>query len=66
MKSYYPDISEILLSKMERRQALAVLSWEEKVSIIKQMQKLLPKGLWKDRVTEKRGIAPDPDGQQEN
>ncbi|MCP4683576.1 MAG: hypothetical protein GY864_14695 [Desulfobacterales bacterium] len=48
IKSSYPDISKILLTKAMHRQALAALSWEEKVSIIVQMQKLLPKGKWKD------------------
>lgn len=47
-KSPYPDISKIISAKEKRRQALAALSWEEKVSIIVKMQKLLPKGKWKD------------------
>jgi hypothetical protein len=54
MKSSYPDISEILSAKAERRKTLAALSWEEKVAIIEQMQQLLPKGMWKDRVTDKK------------
>ncbi|PIP05831.1 MAG: hypothetical protein COX52_09825 [Syntrophobacterales bacterium CG23_combo_of_CG06-09_8_20_14_all_48_27] len=58
MKSSYPDISEILSTKAERRQTLAALSWEKKVAIIEQMQKLLPKGMWKDRFTDKRRIIP--------
>ena len=48
VESSFPDISKILSSKAMRRQALAALSWEEKVSIILKMQKLLPKGKWKD------------------
>lgn len=48
VKSPYPDISKILSAKKSRRQALSSLSWEEKVSIIVKMQKLLPKGKWKD------------------
>ncbi len=52
LKSSYPDISEIISAKTIRRQELAALSWEEKVAIILQMQKLLPKGKWKDRVSD--------------
>lgn len=48
VKSAYPEISKILSAKAIRRQSLAALSWEEKVSIIVKMQKLLPKGKWKD------------------
>ena len=58
MKSSYPDISEILTAKAERRETLAALSWEEKVAIIKQMQELLPKGMWKDSVTDKKRAKP--------
>jgi len=43
----YPDNSAILQTKQERRFALAALSWEEKVAIIEQMQRLLPRGQWK-------------------
>ena len=50
MQQAYPDISGILSDKARRRLALAALSWEEKVAIIEQMQKLLPKGLWKVRL----------------
>ena len=50
MQPAYPDISGILSGKARRRLALAALSWEEKVAIIEQMQKLLRKGLWKDRL----------------
>lgn len=64
MKSFYPDISEILSAKAARRQILAALPWEEKVAIIEQMQKLLPKGMWKDRVTDKKGLYPNQDAQQ--
>ena len=55
MKASYPDISEILSAKAERRQRLAALSWEEKVAIIEQMRQLLPKRMWKDRVTDNKG-----------
>ena len=48
VKSPYPEISKILSAKEIRRQALAALSWEEKVNIIVKMQKLLPKGKWKN------------------
>jgi hypothetical protein len=58
MKSSYPDISEILSRKAGRRQILAALSWEEKVAIIEQMQQLLPQGMWKDRVTDKKRARP--------
>ncbi|MDP2645414.1 MAG: hypothetical protein Q8P24_10775 [Desulfobacterales bacterium] len=64
MKSSYPDISEILSAKAERRQTLAALSWEEKVAIIEQMQQLLPKRMWKDRVTDKKGADLNQDAQQ--
>jgi hypothetical protein len=47
MTQVYPDISAILQAKQERRLALAALSWEEKVAIIEQMQRLLPRGQWK-------------------
>ena len=43
----YPDISLFLEAKKKRRKVLVSLSWEEKVSIIKQMQTLLPRGKWK-------------------
>ncbi len=39
-----------------RRQALAALSWEEKVAIIEQMRVLQPKGQWKHRTAEE-GLA---------
>ena len=48
MKQDYPDISSILAAKARRRRALAALSWEEKVAIIDQMRKSMPKGMWKD------------------
>jgi hypothetical protein len=50
MTQVYPDISAILQAKRERRFALAALSWEEKVAIIEQMQRLLPPGQWKGGV----------------
>jgi hypothetical protein len=49
----YPDISGIIAAKKKRRFELAALSWEEKVGIVRQMQKLLPKGMWKNRIIEK-------------
>ena len=48
MEKSYPDISPLLAAKRARRQALAALSWEEKVSIIERMRRLLPEGAWKD------------------
>jgi hypothetical protein len=56
MQQTYPDISRILSAKAQRRQALAALSWEEKVAIIEQMRVLLPKGQWKHRAAEE-GLA---------
>jgi hypothetical protein len=49
-KSSYPDISKILAAKTARRHRLAALSWEEKVAIVFKMQKLLPKGKWRDSI----------------
>jgi hypothetical protein len=54
MQRIYPDISDILSAKARRRSALVAMSWEEKVAIIEQMQKLLPKGLWRDRSPDER------------
>ena len=54
MKSSYPDISGILSAKADRRSALVALSWEEKIAIVEQMQRLLPKGMWKDKDTGKK------------
>lgn len=54
IKSPYPDISKILLAKESRRRVLESLSWEEKVSIILKMQKLLPKGKWKEVESHKK------------
>jgi hypothetical protein len=45
----YPDISRLLEAKRQRRLALAALSWEEKVAIVEQMRRLLPRGAWKPR-----------------
>src|SRR3990172_4282397 len=45
----YPDISKIFVAKARRRLALAALSWEEKVAIIEQMRRQLPKNMWKPR-----------------
>ena len=54
MTQVYPDISAILQAKRERRFALAALSWEEKVAIIEQMQRLLPRGQWKSRTVKEQ------------
>ena len=48
MQKKYPDFSGILAAKAQRRRALAALSWEEKVAIIEQMRKSMPRGMWKD------------------
>jgi len=53
----YPDNSAILQTKQERRFALAALSWEEKVAIIEQMQRLLPRGQWKGSVIREQRPA---------
>ena len=45
----YPDISSIFVAKARRRLALAALSWEEKVAIIEQMRRQLPKNMWRPR-----------------
>lgn len=55
MTHVYPDISAILQARQERRFALAALSWEEKVAIIEQMQRLLPPGQWKGSVISEHG-----------
>lgn len=47
MGKSYPDISSLLEAKERRRRELAALSWEEKVAIIEQMNRLLPKETWK-------------------
>ncbi len=52
MHQAYPDISGILFAKAQRRLALAALSWEEKVAIVEQMRRLLPKGLWRQRAAD--------------
>ena len=49
-------VRHLLSAKAQRRQALAALSWEEKVAIIEQMRVLLPKGQWKHRAAEE-GLA---------
>lgn len=54
MKASYYDISGILSAKADRRQALAALSWEEKVAIVKRMRELLPKGQWEGGVADKK------------
>jgi hypothetical protein len=47
VNSNHPDISEILAAKSARRLKLAALLWEEKIAIVEQMQKSLPKKKWK-------------------
>ena len=64
MKASYPDISDILSAKAQRRQTLAALSWEEKVAIIEQMRQLLPKTMWKDKVTDNKRTYRDEDTRQ--
>jgi hypothetical protein len=53
------DISGILAAKARRRQALAALSWEEKVAIVERMRVLLPQGQWK-----RKGPADDEQADQ--
>jgi len=55
MQQVYPDISDILQAKQQRRLALAALSWEEKIAIIEQMQRLLPRGQWKNVIVREQG-----------
>jgi hypothetical protein len=57
MQLPYPDISDILSAKAQRRRALAALSWEEKVAIVEQMRRLHPKSLWKDKTVPPRPAA---------
>jgi hypothetical protein len=57
MTQVYPDITAILQAKHERRLALAALSWEEKVAIIEQMQRSLPRGQWKSMTIREQGPA---------
>ena len=45
----YPDITDLLAAKARRRQALAALTWEEKVAIVELMRRTNPKGMWKPR-----------------
>jgi len=49
MKQIYPDISDILSAKSQRRRTLVALSWEDKVAIVERMRELLPRGQWKNR-----------------
>lgn len=42
----YPDIKPLLAAKEQRRQALAALSWEEKVAIVDRMRRLMPRRQW--------------------
>lgn len=48
MPQPYPDISDLLQAKAKRRRELAALSWEEKIKIVEQMQRLLPRGKWRE------------------
>lgn len=49
MQKTYPDFSNLLAAKAQRRLALAALSWEAKVAIIERMRQLLPRDAWKGR-----------------
>ena len=53
-RSSYFDISAIISAKKRRRQALLELSWEDKIAIVDQMRQLLPKGMWKDKVSDEK------------
>lgn len=59
----YPDIQPIITAKEQRRQALAALSWEEKVAIVDQMRRLLPRRQWRhpDLVHEAVARYAEPD-----
>jgi hypothetical protein len=50
MQKKYPDISDLLTAKMQRRKALMALPWEEKVAIIEHMRQSFPKGKWKTKI----------------
>jgi len=54
----YPDLSGILAAKAQRRRTLAALTWEEKVAIIEQMRRWLPKGQWKQKTTQEEPADP--------
>ena len=55
MQPKYPDISDILAAKEQRRRALAALSWEDKVAIVERMRDLLPRGMWRETTAGTRG-----------
>jgi hypothetical protein len=46
MERNYPDISQILAAKEQRRRALAALPWEEKIAIVDRMRRELRRELW--------------------
>ena len=50
----YPDISDLLRAKEKRRLALAALSWEEKVAILEQMRRAMPRGAWGISVVDEK------------
>jgi len=58
MQRDYPDISSILAAKAQRRRTLAALSWEEKIAIVEQMRRLLPKGQWKQKTAKEEPADP--------
>ena len=64
MQQANPDISDILQAKQQRRLALAALSWEEKVAIIEQMQRLLPQGQWKSKTVGEQGMVYEVEARQ--
>lgn len=57
MQPPYPDISDLLAAKAQRRRALAALSWEEKVAIVERMRRLQPKGSWKEKDISKKNLG---------
>ena len=66
MQKTYPDISDILAAKAQRRLALAALPWEEKVAIIERMRVLLPGDMWRDGPAEGGGSGQGPNGQRQS
>ena len=58
MQQIYPDISDLFEAKARRRRELAALTWEAKVRIIEQMQRLLPKDAWQIKSGQKSSWQP--------
>ena len=58
MQQIYPDISDLFEAKARRRRELAALTWEAKVRIIEQMQRLLPKDAWQIKPIQKSSWQP--------